>query len=179
MRAKNLVVGLLFTGLFIVALFTSASIAAAEQSLNLQRVLAASDWLNSKPTPQVVRGKVVLVDFYTFGCINCKHVQPNLRALYRDKSRKDLVILSVHSPETSYERNRVNLVASLKDQGVLWPVVVDNDFAIWNSYNVTAWPTQMVFDRAGNLRKTIVGEGQDEAVDATIDSLIAEKAPRS
>jgi len=179
MRAKNLVVGLLFTGLFIVALFTSASIAAAEQSLNLQRVLAASDWLNSKPTPQVVRGKVVLVDFYTFGCINCKHVQPNLRALYRDKSRKDLVILSVHSPETSYERSRENLVASLKDQGVLWPVAVDNDFAIWNSYNVTAWPTQMVFDRAGHLRKTIVGEGQDDAVDATIDSLIAEKAPRS
>ena len=179
MRAKNLVVGLLFTGLFIVALFTSTSRAAAEQNLNLQRVLAATDWLNSKPAPQVVRGKVVLVDFYTFGCINCKHVQPNLRALYRDKSRKDLVILSVHSPETSYERSRENLVASLKDQGVLWPVAVDNDFAIWNSYNVTAWPTQMVFDRAGNLRKTIVGEGQDDAVDATIDSLIAEKAPRS
>jgi len=179
MHYKNLVVGLLFTGLVFVALFTSASRAVADQSLNVQRVLAATDWLNSKPEPQVVRGKVVLVDFYTFGCINCKHVQPNLRALYRDKSRKDLVILSIHSPETSYERSRANLVASLKDQGVLWPVAVDNDFAIWNSYNVTAWHTQMIFDRAGHLRKTIVGEGQDDVVDTTIDSLIAEKTPRS
>jgi thiol-disulfide isomerase/thioredoxin len=170
--------GLLFAALLVVAQIVTVSQAHA-QSMNLQRVLAATDWLNSKPTPQIVRGKVVLLDFYTFGCINCKHVQPNLRALYRDKSRNDLVILSVHSPETSFERSRENLIASLKDQGVLWPVAVDNDFAIWNAYNVTAWPTQMIFDRAGNLRKTIVGEGQDGDVDSTIDGLIAERGPHS
>ena len=179
MRSKHLLIGSFIIGLTIAALFTPGSRATAAPAIGLQRVLAATDWLNSKPASAVVRGKVVLVDFYTFGCINCKHIQPNLRALYRDKSRNDLVILSVHSPETSYERYRANLIASLKDQGVLWPVAVDNDFAIWNSYDVTAWPTQMIFDRAGHLRKTIIGEGQDDAVNATIDDLIAEKAPRS
>lgn len=179
MRSKHLLIGLLLSGLFVVAQLVIASHAARAQSVTLQRVLAATDWLNSKPTSQVVRGKVVVLDFYTFGCINCKHTQPNLRALYRDKSRNDLVILSVHSPETSVERSRENLLASLKDQGVVWPVAVDNDYAIWNAYNVTAWPTQMIFDRAGHLRKTIVGDSQDDVVDATIDSLIRERGPFS
>jgi len=143
--------------------------------VTLARVLAARDWLNATPTTQLVRGKVVLLNFYTFGCFNCQNVEPNLRSLYRDKPRTDLVILSVHSPETSIERSRDNLLASLKEQGIVWPVAVDNDFAIWNAYGVTAWPTQMIFDRSGHLRKTIVGDSQDQAVDAEIDDLIAQK----
>jgi thiol-disulfide isomerase/thioredoxin len=143
--------------------------------VTLSRVLAANDWLNAKPTMQTVRGKVVVLDFYTFECFNCKNTEPNLRALYREKPRTDLVILSIHSPETSLEKNRDNLVASLKEQGIVWPVAVDNDFTIWNAYGVQAWPTQMIFDRSGQLRKTFVGDSQDAAVDATIDQLILQK----
>lgn len=150
-------------------------IPARAQTATLSHVLAGSTWLNATPTQQLVRGKVVLLDFYTFGCFNCKNVQPNLRALYRDKSRADLIILSVHSPETAIEQNRDNLLASMKDQGIVWPVAVDNDFSIWNAYGVSAWPTQMIFDRSGRLRKTVVGDSQDAAVDATVDELIREK----
>jgi len=179
MRLRQLLIGLLLVELLVLAQLVTVSHPARAQALSLQRVLAATDWLNSKPTSQLVRGKVVLLDFYTFGCINCTHIQPNLRALYRDKSRDDLVILSIHSPETPVEKSRDNLVDSLKEQGVVWPVAVDNDFAIWNAYNVTAWPTQMIFDRAGHLRKTVVGDSQDDAVDSTVDTLIREKGPFS
>lgn len=145
------------------------------QTITLNRVLAATDWLNTRPTASLLRGKVVLLDFYTFNCFNCQNTQPNLRALYRTKSRSDLVILSVHSPETDVERDRSNFIASLKEQNIMWPVAVDNDFAIWRAYGVQAWPTQMIFDRAGQLRKTIVGDSQDQIVNAAVDQLIAEK----
>ncbi len=145
---------------------------AIAAATSLGQVLAAPDWLNGKPTPQMVRGKVVLVDFYTFNCFNCQNVEPNLRKLYKDQPRGNLIILGVHSPETDMEHNRSNLASSLKSQDIQWPVAVDNNFTIWNAYGITAWPTQMIFDRSGHLRKTVVGDSQDEQVDATIDQLI-------
>ncbi len=148
---------------------------AATSNVGLDRVLAAPDWLNGRPTAADVHGKVVLLDFYTFECYNCKNVEPNLRALYKDVPREELVILSVHSPETSLEHSRSALVASLGEQGVVWPVAIDNEFAIWNAYGVNAWPTQMIFDRRGVLRKTVVGDSQDAIVNATIHQLLAEK----
>lgn len=140
----------------------------------LAPALHAADWVNGRVLADQTAGKVVLVDFYTFDCINCQHVEPNLRKLYRTTSRANLVIIGVHSPETPYEHDRANLVASLSDQGVRWPVIVDNDFAVWNAYGVSAWPTQMVFDRHGVLRKTIIGEGNDRELNAEITKLIAE-----
>jgi len=158
-----------------ILLASTAARPTRAQTLTLDRVLAASDWLNAKPTESLLRGKVVLLDFYTFNCFNCQNTEPNLRALYRAKSRLDLVILGVHSPETDVERDRSNVIASLKAQGIVWPVAVDNDFVIWRAYGVQAWPTQMIFDRSGQLRKTIVGDSQDQMVNAAIDQLIAEK----
>ena len=154
--------------------FSFSSVADASTS-GLGAVLSSPDWLNGRVNATDVRGKVVLVDFYTFECINCKHVEPNLRKLYHDTGRDDLIIISVHSPETPYERDRANLKASLGSQGVAWPVVVDNGFDVWNAYGVDAWPTQLIFDRHGKLRQTIVGEGQDDEVDSTIKQLIAEQ----
>jgi thiol-disulfide isomerase/thioredoxin len=146
----------------------------ADPAPPLGPLLAAQDWLNGRVSPAGVKGKVVLVDFYTFDCINCKHVEPNLRALYSSNSRKDLVIISVHSPETPNERDRDHLIASTKDQGVAWPIVVDNDFKTWNAYGVSAWPTQLIFDRRGVLNQTVIGEGQDQLVNNTIAQLIAQ-----
>lgn len=148
---------------------------ARASSSGLDAVLSSSDWLNGRLNMSDVRGKVVLVDFYTFECINCQHVEPNLRNLYHDTRRDDLVIIGVHSPETPYERDRGNLKASFASQGVAWPIVVDNNFGVWNAYGVQAWPTQLIFDRHGKLRQTIVGEGQDDEVDTTIKALIAER----
>lgn len=141
---------------------------------SLKPLFEAKDWLNGRLGPADVRGKVVLLDFYTFGCINCKNVEPNLRSLYRNKSRSDLVIISVHSPETLWERSQRNLIESMKEQGVAWPVVVDNDFQVWNNFGVAAWPTEILFDRHGVARTTIVGDSQDQALDAAVDKLIAQ-----
>jgi len=140
----------------------------------LVTALHAADWVNGHVTAEQTSGKVVLVDIYTFECINCKHTEPNLRALYRTTSRADLVILGVHSPETPYEHDRANLLESLSDQGIRWPVIVDNDFAVWNAFGVSAWPTQMIFDRHGVLRKTFVGEGYDSELNAEVANLIAQ-----
>jgi len=140
----------------------------------LSALTHAASWVNGKIDQRDVAGKVVLVDFYTFDCINCKHTEPNLRALYGSTKRRDLVIVGVHSPETGYERDRANLLASLKEQGIVWPVAVDNDFTVWNSYGIAAWPTQLIFDRHGKLRATVVGEGQDRQIDATVQQLMAE-----
>ena len=155
--------------------FLPLGLARASQTNALASLTHASNWVNGKLSQSDVSGKVVLVDFYTFACINCKHTEPNLRSLYQNSNRRDLIIVGVHSPETSYEKDRDNLLASLKDQGIVWPVAVDNDFAVWNSYSIQAWPTQLIFDRHGKLRATVVGEGQDELVNQTIKQLIAER----
>lgn len=152
-----------------------AVVSLASENSPLSRVAQASVWLNGKVTQADLRGKVVLLDFYTFDCINCKHTEPNLRSLYRNVPHRDFAIVSIHSPETPYEKDRSNLVASLHDQGIQWPVAVDNDFAIWNSFGIDAWPTQLIFDRHGILRAKIVGEGQDAEINRTIAQLIAER----
>jgi len=159
--------------LFVLALVPHAARAAGSQSL--ATVLDAEVWLNDRPTASSVQGKVVLVDFYTFACINCKHVEPNLRKLHASEPSGEFAIIGVHSPETPYERNLGNVLASTKQQGVVWPVAIDNDFTVWNAYAVSAWPTQLIFDRHGRLRATIVGEGQDALVNRTIANLLSEK----
>jgi thiol-disulfide isomerase/thioredoxin len=162
--------------LLVLAALIGCAAPSAAKTTTLTAVLAATDWLNGRPTENSVHGKVVLLDFYTFGCYNCKNVEPNLRALYKDKLRSELIILSVHSPETSFEHSRRALIESFSEQGITWPVAVDNDFAIWNAYSVNAWPTQMIFDRHGVLRRTIVGDSQDESVNAEVDELLRERS---
>ena len=158
----------------LVALLAPAAVpAAASPTASLAPALSASTWLNGKPTAASLRGKVVLVDVFTVDCINCQNVVPNLRKLDAQKD-SGLAIVGIHSPETPAERQRSHVVAELTAQGIVWPVAIDNDFAIWRDYGVTAYPTELIFDKHGKLRKTIVGDSQDDAVDATIRSLLAE-----
>ncbi len=138
-------------------------------------VLGASDWLNGRVGAADLRGKVVIVDVFTFDCINCKHVTPNLQRLHAEQSRDDLAIIGVHAPETAYEGERRNVVRELARQGVVWPVALDPSLQIWKALDNEYWPTQYIFDRHGALRRTIVGEGQDDVVDATVRALIAER----
>jgi thiol-disulfide isomerase/thioredoxin len=142
----------------------------------LSPLLQATSWLGARPTAQSLSGKVVIVDVFTFDCVNCRHVVPELRRLRAGLPATDFQIVGVHSPETPFERDRGNVVAALAEQGITWPVAVDNDFAIWHAYRMEYWPTQMIFDRSGRLRKTIIGEGQDSIVESTVRSLLAERA---
>jgi thiol-disulfide isomerase/thioredoxin len=135
----------------------------------------APQWIGSRPSPASYTGRVVIVDIFTFDCINCKHIVPELRSLRARYPLKDLAIVGIHTPETPFEHVRANVVQALATQGISWPVAIDNDEKLWNAYGIQYWPTQLVFDRHGRLRKTVIGEGQDAEVTSTVAALMAER----
>ncbi|MGA8100198.1 MAG: redoxin family protein [Candidatus Cybelea sp.] len=140
--------------------------------ISLSPLSGANDWVNGRVGSSDLRGKVVVVDVFTVDCSNCQNVVPTLRELYAGDRARGLRIVGVHSPETPPERSRTYVKQSLDRQGIVWPVVFDNDLALWRAYDVTAWPTELFFDRHGTLRKVIVGDSQDEEVRATVESLL-------
>lgn len=129
---------------------------------------ARGPWLGGRETATEVAGKVVVVDVFTVDCFNCRNVTPTLRALHR---RPNVIVIGVHTPETSYERERAHIVDKLAELGVTWPVVLDDDQRVWNAFGIEAWPTQLFFDRNGTLRHTVVGDSQDNDVLATVAKL--------
>ena len=157
-----------------IAALPSAATAAAAKTLD--PILTYRDWLDTRPDAASLRGRVVLVDVFTFACGNCAAITPNLRTLHRTKPSSELVILGVHTPETPDERDRAAVVENLKRLGIVWPVAIDNDSRLWNAYGVEYWPTQLIFDRAGRLHTTIVGDSQDADVDRAVAGLIASRA---
>lgn len=135
----------------------------------------APHWIGTKPGAASYSGRVVVVDVFTFDCINCKHVVPELRSLRAHYPSTDLLIVGIHTPETPFERVRANVVQALEMQGISWPVALDNDEQLWNAYSIQYWPTQLIFDRRGRLRKTVIGEGQDAEVTSTVAALVTER----
>jgi thiol-disulfide isomerase/thioredoxin len=149
--------------------------AAAGASPSLDSVLGAQDWINGRATRGEVSGKVVVLDVFTVDCINCRNVVGSLRALYASQHRNGLEVIGIHTPETQPEQQRAYVAANLKEQGIVWPVAIDNAFHLWDAYGVNAWPTQLFFDRHGRLRKVIVGDSQDDAVRGEVEALLAER----
>jgi thiol-disulfide isomerase/thioredoxin len=142
-------------------------------ALTLAPVLSATSWANAAGPPPTA-GRVTIVDVFTFGCINCKHVTPELQKLRAAYGPRDLAIVGVHAPETPEEHVHANVVQALREQDITWPVLFDDGFVVWNRYGVNAWPTQLVFDKRGVLRATYVGEGYDAQLEHTVRTLIAE-----
>lgn len=157
-------------------LSTAAPALALPAGGTLTPILRYTDWLGARPTAESLAGRVVLVDVFTFACYNCQNITPNLRTLHRSKSPDDFAIVGVHTPETPYERDRKNVIQNIARLGIAWPVAIDNDSRLWDAYGVDAWPTQLIFDRSGRLRKTIVGDSQDADVDRTVAALLGERA---
>ena len=120
----------------------------------------ATGWINSPPlTPEGLKGKVVLVDFWTYSCINCLRTLPYIRAWAEKYQDHGLVIIGVHTPEFAFEKNLSNVQSAVKDLGVLYPVALDNDYAIWNAFRNQAWPAHYLIDAAGQIREHHFGEG--------------------
>jgi thiol-disulfide isomerase/thioredoxin len=155
------------------ALVLSATAANATPSLN--PVLRAKEWINARATTSDVAGKVVVLDVFTVDCFNCRNVVPTLRSLYASQRSKGLEIIGIHAPETPTEKQRAYVTENLAQQGIVWPVAVDNAFSLWDAYGVNAWPTQLFFDRRGHLRTVIVGDSQDDAVRREVEALLAER----
>src|SRR6478752_7331930 len=121
----------------------------------------ASEWLNSPPlTVQSLRGKVVLVDFWTYSCINCLRTLPYMRQ-WAEKYRDDgLVVIGVHTPEFAFERDPGNVRKAIKDLGVTYPVALDNQYMIWRAFNNQYWPAHYFIDAKGQVRAHHFGEGE-------------------
>jgi cytochrome c biogenesis protein CcdA/thiol-disulfide isomerase/thioredoxin len=135
----------------------------------------AVEWLNSPPlTAEQLRGKVVLVDFWTFGCINCRNALPYVREWHRKYKDQGLVVVGVHAPEFAYEKNINNVKRALKDLGIEFPVAVDNNFAIWRAFDNNYWPAHYFVDAQGRVRFHHFGEGAYEKSEQVIQQLLEE-----
>src|SRR5919197_6586675 len=130
-------------------------------------------WLNTDGPLSIaaLRGKVVLLDFWTYGCVNCMHVIPDLRAL-EEKYSRQLVVIGVHSAKFENERDTENIRHIILRYGLEHPVVNDADFRIWRAYAVRAWPTLALIDTDGYLVGELSGEGHYDVLDRAISQLV-------
>lgn len=142
----------------------------------------ARQWLNSRPlTSTDLAGKVVLYDFWTFGCINCRHTQPYVQAWHDRYARDGLVVLSIHTPEFGYEADPANVSRYVRENQVTYPVALDPDSAVWDAFGNRYWPQFYLHDRAGHRRLIRIGEGSYASTEDAIRALLGvpASAPRA
>jgi len=125
-------------------------------------------------TMDELKGKVVLLDFWTYSCINCVRTIPHLRSWYERYRDDGFVIIGVHTPEFAFERDPKNVRAAMRDLGVTWPVVLDNDYKQWQAYNNRYWPAHYFIDATGRIRYFHFGEGKYDTSEDVIRTLIEE-----
>lgn len=145
-------------------------------------IIPGGVWLNlpagrqgSKPlTMKELRGKVVLVDFWTYSCINCQRTMPYLKDWYAKYKDKGFVIIGVHSPEFEFEKSEKNVAQAIKDFGLKYPVIQDNNFDTWSAYSNRYWPAKYLVDKDGYVRYTHFGEGEYAETEKVIQDLLKE-----
>ncbi|UDI94978.1 MULTISPECIES: cytochrome c biogenesis protein DipZ [unclassified Pseudomonas] len=139
----------------------------------------AVQWLNSPElTAESLRGKVVLVDFWTYDCINCQHTLPYVKEWEKKYGKDGLVVIGVHTPEYGYERIIDNVKDQVKKLGITYPVAIDNNYTIWRNFDNQYWPAHYLVDAKGQVRYTHFGEGSYQAQEQMIQQLLKEaKAP--
>ncbi|GLS86196.1 hypothetical protein GCM10010873_11700 [Cypionkella aquatica] len=136
----------------------------------------AVQWLNSDPlTMAQLKGKVVLVDFWTFGCINCLNALPHVKEWAAKYADQGLVVIGVHSPEFAYEKDPENVQKAIVDLGINFPVALDNNFTIWRQFNNRYWPALYFIDAEGQVRFHHFGEGAYDKSEQVIQHLLAER----
>jgi len=137
--------------------------------------LAAGEWINAAPLKlNELRGRVVLIEFWTFGCINCRNTLPYVKSWHDRYQEKGLTVIGVHSPEFDEERKVENLRREVTSLGIRYAVVTDNDYQTWSAYHVEAWPTTFLLDKQGRIRWMHVGEGSYDEAERLIQKLLAE-----
>lgn len=135
----------------------------------------AVQWLNSPPLSAAeLRGKVVLIDFWTFGCSNCRNALPHVREWNRKYKEEGLVVIGIHSPEFAYEKNIANVKTALGDLGIEFPVAIDNEFTVWRAFHNNYWPAHYFVDAKGQIRFHHFGEGEYDKSEQVIRQLLDE-----
>jgi cytochrome c biogenesis protein CcdA/thiol-disulfide isomerase/thioredoxin len=140
----------------------------------------ATTWLNSPPlTVQALKGKVVLVDFWTYSCINCLRAIPYVRAWAEKYKDQGLVVIGVHSPEFAFERNVDNVRKAIANLKIIYPVAIDNEYAIWRAFDNQYWPAHYFIDAQGRIRHEHFGEGSYDESERVIQQLLAEAGAKN
>ena len=146
----------------------------------LPPLTGATGWLNSAPlTPASLRGKVVVVDFWAYSCINCLRAMPYVNAWYRHYKDSGLVVLGVHSPEFAFEKDIDNVRAAVKKFDIQYPVALDNEMTIWKAFNNKFWPAHYFVDAKGQIRGHHFGEGKYAKSEREIRRLLTEAGAKN
>jgi len=160
--------------LSVVAASCVASAASNLPSLSAQR------WVNSPAlTPEGLRGKVVLVDFWEYTCVNWIRTAPYVKAWNRVYAPLGLIVIGVHAPEFEFGKDVDNIDRGIRDHGLTYPIAIDNDFAIWRAFGNDAWPAKYLFDAQGRLVRRWVGEGSYDEIEREIRRLLVAAQPGS
>ncbi|PSB24383.1 thioredoxin family protein [Stenomitos frigidus] len=150
---------------------TGSALAAASRGLpDFQGI---SQWLNSAPlTVGNLKGSVVLVQFWTFACINCQRTLPYIVQWHQQYAAKGLKVIGIHTPEFAFERDLNNVKQALQKHQITYPVPIDNEFKTWRAYNNEYWPHLFLADRQGLVRYDHIGEGAYDTTEQTIRKLL-------
>jgi thiol-disulfide isomerase/thioredoxin len=142
---------------------------------DMPELKGATTWLNSKPlTKAALKGKVVVIDFWTYSCINCLRALPYINAWYERYKDSGLVIIGVHSPEFDFEKDSANVRMAIGKFGIKYPVAMDSDMALWNAFHNQFWPAHYFVDANGKIRGHHFGEGKYARSERTIRQLLTE-----
>lgn len=189
--AQKFVCGLITAVLFLMLISCAAATetmsvgeTAVSPTMELEKLGIAPEisndvWINTDAPLRLqdLRGKVVLVEFWTFGCINCQNVIPSLKEWYSTYRGDDFEILGIHYPEFAYEEKYENVLEATQRLGLEYPIALDNDGTTWRAYHQRYWPTLYLVDKQGNIRYKHIGEGGYEETEVAIQTLLAESYP--
>ncbi len=186
MKNRNIILALITTAMaallslnFIPEGYSAgASLKNSTENSNLAPEIKAEKWINSSRelTLKDLRGKVVLIEFWTFGCYNCTNTIPRLNEWYKEYKSGSFEIIGIHCPEFDYERDFENVKENVKELGIEYPVAIDNAFYNWYNYDVHAWPTIFLIDKKGKISYQKVGEGSYRKTEEKIKELLKEEA---
>ena len=145
----------------------------------LPEITGAVAWINSAPlTNADLKGKVILIDFWTYSCINCLRTLPYVKAWAEKYKNNNFIILGVHTPEFAFEKKIKNVEEAVKDLGITYPVAIDNEYKIWNSFQNEYWPAHYFIDHTGKIRHRHFGEGSYDKSEKVIQELILESGDK-
>ena len=162
------------------AMMAAGNTEGAPKEGAMPELTGATGWLNSKPlTPAALRGKVVVIDFWTYSCINCLHALPYINAWYQHYKDSGLVIIGVHSPEFAFEKDSANVRKAVEKFGIRYPVALDSNHAIWNAFNNRYWPAHYFIDADGEIRGHHYGEGKYARSERNIRKLLEEAGAKN
>ena len=169
------IIGSLVISGMIGTVFNFASISSAK-SVQAPEIVS-STWINSRPLKlEELRGKVVLVEFWPFGCWNCRNIELYVKKWHKKYAKDGLVVIAVHSPEFNYEKEVDKVKAYVEENNIPYAVHIDNEFRNWRQYHNRYWPTLYVIDKKGTIQYRRIGEGAYEQTEETIQRLLAEPA---